>query len=374
MSNKIWLSSPHMSGVEMAYVKDAFDTNWVAPLGPNVDSFEKELSLKLNVNSVAALSSGTAAIHLALIILGVKSGDEVICQSFTFSATANPIIYQGATPIFIDSEMDTWNMDPELLEVAIKDRIKKRKKPKAIIVVHLYGMPAKIEKILSIANHYEIPVIEDAAEALGSKYNGQMCGSLGIMGILSFNGNKIITTSGGGALLSNNSNYIEKARFLSTQARDKAVHYQHSEIGYNYRMSNIIAGIGRGQLTVLDNRVTIRRENNMFYRDLFNDYGYVSFQNEPNGHFSNYWLTAILIEPNNDHVTSEKIRLIMEKKNIETRPLWKPMHLQPIFKDYPSFINGVSEELFCKGLCLPSGSNLNNKDKDRISECIKMIL
>lgn len=374
MKSKIWLSSPHMGGGEMKYIQEAFDTNWVAPLGSNVDSFENELASKLNVNSVAALSSGTAAIHLALIILGIKSGDEVICQSFTFSATANPIIYQGATPIFIDSEIDTWNMDPELLETAIKDRIGKGNKPKAIIVVHLYGMPAKMDEILSIANHYEIPVIEDAAEALGSKYKDRMCGSFGVMGVLSFNGNKIITTSGGGALLSNNVSNIEKARFLATQARDRAPHYQHSEIGYNYRMSNIVAGIGRGQLEVLDSRIIKRRDNNSFYRRLLEQYNYITFQNEPFGHFSNYWLTTIIIEQSQFNITNEILRLEMDKSNIETRPLWKPMHLQPIFKNYPNYINGISEKLFINGLCLPSGSNLSDNEKERIQKCLLNIL
>lgn len=375
MKPKIWLSSPHMSGNEMKYINEAFESNWIAPLGPNVDSFENELALKLKVNNVAALSSGTAAIHLALVILGVKSGDEVICQSFTFSATANPIIYQGATPIFIDSEMDTWNMDPELLEVAIKDRIKKGKRPKAIIVVHLYGMPAKIDEILSIANHYEIPIIEDAAEALGSKYNGQMCGSFGVMGILSFNGNKIITTSGGGALLSNNLSNIEKARFLATQARDKAPHYQHSEIGFNYRMSNIVAGIGRGQLSVLDLRVNKRRENNLFYRNSLLDSDFISFQEEYDSRFySNFWLTAIIVDNNKYEINRETLRIGLEIENIESRPLWKPMHLQPIFEKYPSYTNGISERVFNSGLCLPSGSNLNNEDICRVVNTIKQVI
>jgi len=375
MKPKIWLSSPHMSGNEMRYINEAFESNWVAPLGPNVDGFENELASKLNVNSVAALSSGTAAIHLALIILGVKLGDEVICQSFTFSATANPIIYQGATPIFIDSEMDTWNMDPELLEVAIKDRIKKGKKPKAIIVVHLYGMPAKMDEILSIANKYEIPVIEDAAEALGSMYKDQMCGSFGLMGILSFNGNKIITTSGGGALLSNNNNYIKKARFLATQARDNAPHYQHSEIGYNYRMSNIVAGIGRGQLSVLDFRVTKRRENNLFYRNSLLDSDFISFHEEPDARFySNYWLTAIIVDNNKYGINRETIRKGLEIENIESRPLWKPMHLQPVFENYPNYLNGISERLFMNGLCLPSGSNLSQDELSEITKSVHYLL
>lgn len=374
MKSKIWLSSPHMGGTEMKYVQEAYDTNWVAPLGPNVNGFENELSIRLGINGVAALSSGTAAIHLALIILGVKRDDEVICQSFTFSATANPIVYQGATPVFIDSEEETWNMDPELLEIAIKDRLKKGKKPKAIIVVHLYGMPAKMDEILSIANKYEIPIIEDAAEALGSKYKEKSCGSIGLIGILSFNGNKIITTSGGGAMTSNNLEYIEKAKFLATQARDAAPHYQHSQIGYNYRMSNIVAGIGRGQLEVLETRISQRRDNNRFYRNLLNTHSFISFQSEPGNHFSNYWLTAVLINSNKRGITNESIRLALELENIETRPLWKPMHLQPIFEGCPAYLNGVSENLFNIGLCLPSGSNLSENDFTRISDCLKQVL
>lgn len=371
---KIWLSSPHMSGNEFKYINEAFKQNWVAPLGPNVNHFEKELAQKLNINHCAALVSGTAAIHLALINLGVKPNDEVICQSFTFSATANPIVYQGATPVFIDSEPDTWNMDPLLLEQAIKERINKGKKPKAIIVVHLYGMPAKIDKIIEISKQYEIPLIEDAAEALGSMYHGKHCGTFGIMGVLSFNGNKIITTSGGGALVSNNHDFIANARFLATQARDPAPHYQHSKIGYNYRMSNIVAGIGRAQLEVLDQRVIQRRANNRFYREFFQGVDGVSFHTELEGMFSNYWLTAILIDPKKTGVSREDIRIELEKKSIETRPLWKPMHLQPVFSGAPSYTNGFSEHAFERGLCLPSGSNLTDADKERIAEELKRIL
>ena len=296
MNPKIWLSSPHMSGAELKYVEEAFKTNWIAPLGPNVNSFENDLSAYLGGVHCAALSSGTAAIHLALIMIGVEKGDDVICQSFTFSATANPIVYLGANPIFIDSEPFSWNMDPELLEKAIEERILKHRKPKAIILVHLYGMPAKIDEIVKIAEKFEIPIIEDAAESLGSRYKGRACGTFGLMGILSFNGNKIITTSGGGALVSKNNQYIKKARFLATQARDDAPHYQHSEIGYNYRMSNVVAGIGRGQMEVIENRIAVRRENNRFYRSLFKDFDGITFQNEPVGHFSNYWLTTILVD------------------------------------------------------------------------------
>ena len=372
---KIWLSSPHMSGNELKYVNEAFETNWVAPLGPNVNKFEKELATYVGSANCAALVSGTSAIHLALIILGVERGDEVICQSFTFSATANPIAYQGATPVFIDSEKDTWNMDPELLEIAIKDRIFKGKKPKAILVVHLYGMPVKMDEIISVASKYEIPVIEDAAEALGSTYKGKHCGSFGLFGILSFNGNKIITTSGGGALVSNDEELIRKARFLSTQARDSAPHYQHSQIGYNYRMSNIVAGIGRGQLEVIEKRVEQRRANNKFYRDLLENYDGIAFHSEPEGSRSNYWLTSILIDPKKlKGVTREDVRLGLERDSIESRPLWKPMHMQPVFSGAPAYTNGFSERAFDMGLCLPSGSNLTDEEKARISKKLKEIL
>jgi len=373
MKSKIWLSSPHMSGKEMKYIQDAFDTNWIAPLGPNVNAFEKELSTYLDINGVTVLSSGTSAIHLSLIILGVKRGDEVICSSFTFSATANPIMYQGATPVFVDSEPDTWNMDPELLEFAIRDRMKKGHKPKAIILVHLYGMPARTDIIMEIARNFEIPVIEDAAEALGSRFYGKLCGTFGQIGALSFNGNKIITTSGGGALISNNIAYVEKAKFLSTQARDKAPHYQHSEVGYNYRMSNIVAGIGRGQLEVLEDRISRRRANNNHYREVLSGFDFISFQNETEGHFSNFWLTAIIIGQNNADITNTGLRHAMEDENIETRPLWKPMHLQPVFKDYPSYLKGVSDKLFQNGICLPSGSNMTDTDIERIDDCLRTV-
>ncbi|MDB4902497.1 MAG: epsN [Mucilaginibacter sp.] len=367
MNPKIWLSSPHMGSEEFNFVKEAFDTNWIAPLGPNVDGFEHDLEKFTEVKYAAALSSGTAALHLALIMLGVEAGDEVICQSFTFSATANPIVYLGATPIFIDSEADTWNMCPDLLEQAIKERIVKGKKPKAVIPVHLYGMPAKIERIIEIANKYEIPVIEDAAEALGSTINGNAAGSFGQMGILSFNGNKIITTSGGGALISNNEKFINQARFLATQARDAAPHYQHSQIGYNYRMSNVCAGIGRGQMKVIADRVNQRRKVYNIYLQHLQEFSNIEFLPEPKGYFSNRWLTTILINPqNNNGITREAIRLCLEKENIESRPLWKPMHLQPVFQNYPSYINGISEKLFDYGLCLPSGSNLTEGDLNRV--------
>ncbi len=375
MKNKIWLSSPHMSGNEQKYVQEAFDTNWIAPLGPNVNGFEEGLSHYLKAENVAALSSGTAAIHLALILLGIGQDDEVLVSSFTFSATVNPIIYQKAIPIFIDSEEETWNMSPELLEEAINDRISKGKKPKAIIIVHLYGMPAKMKEIMAIAQQYEIPLIEDAAEALGSEYYGQKAGTFGDFGILSFNGNKIITTSGGGALVSESKELIEKSRFLATQARDDAPHYQHSHVGYNYRMSNIVAGIGRGQLEVLDKRVAQRRKVNEFYHNLLDNKAGVSFLQEPNENFfSNHWLTSICIDSDKSRgLTSDKFRFAMEFENIECRPLWKPMHLQPIFLKYSSYLNGVSERLFQTGLCLPSGSNLTTDEFDRITSVIKRV-
>jgi dTDP-4-amino-4,6-dideoxygalactose transaminase len=363
-----------MGNEEFNFVREAFDTNWVAPLGPNVDGFERDLEHFTKAKYAAALNSGTAAIHLALIMLGVKAGDEVICQSFTFSATANPIVYLGATPIFIDSEEDTWNMCPDLLEQAIKERIAKGKKPKAIIPVHLYGMPAKIERIMTVATHYEIPVIEDAAEALGSTVNGQALGTFGLLGVLSFNGNKIITTSGGGALISNNEELIGQARFLATQARDAAPHYQHSQIGYNYRMSNICAGIGRGQMQVLADRVEQRRKVYNFYLEHLREFSNFEFLPEPLGYFSNRWLTTILVNPQtNNGVTNETIRLCLEKANIESRPLWKPMHLQPVFQGYPSYVNRTSEKLFNIGLCLPSGSNLTEDVLNFVIHNIKQL-
>lgn len=371
MNGKIWLSSPHMGGTEQKYVNEAFDTNWIAPLGPHVDGFEQDLVKYTGSSHAAALSSGTAALHLALIMIGVKAGDEVICQSMTFSASANPIAYLGATPVFVDSEKETWNMCPDLLRVAIVDRIAKGKKPKAIIPVHLYGMPAQMERIMIVANEFEIPVIEDAAEALGSRINGKAMGTYGLLGILSFNGNKIITTSGGGALISYDEDHIKKSRFLATQARDAAPHYQHSEIGYNYRMSNVCAAIGRGQMEVLDKHIANRRSNFEKYEIAFKEIDGVSVLKEPKGFFSNRWLSTILVDPEKTNgVTRETIRLALEMENIESRPLWKPMHLQPVFSGAVSYSKGVSEELFENGLCLPSGSNLTEKDMERVIECI----
>jgi len=353
-----------MGELEQLYVKEAFDTNWVAPLGPNVTQFELALEQYIQNNvHVAALSSGTGAIHLALELLGVSRGDEVLCQSFTFSASANPILYLGAIPVFVDSEQDTWNISPQLLEEAIKDRLAAGKKPKAIIAVHLYGMPYKIDEIREISNKYDIPVVEDSAEALGSTYEGIKCSSFGDIGILSFNGNKIITTSGGGALVTRKEEIKNKAVFLATQARDDAPHYQHSHVGYNYRMSNVLAGIGRGQMEVLDDRVAARRANFEFYRTKLGDITEIEFLNEPAGYFCNRWLTCILTS---SFAFREKLRLALIDENIESRPLWKPMHLQPVFKKYPSITDGTSEDLFERGLCLPSGSNLSKEDLERI--------
>jgi dTDP-4-amino-4,6-dideoxygalactose transaminase len=368
--NKIFLSPPHMGGEELNYIKESFETNWVAPAGPHLESFEKILTEYNDVKYCAALSSGTAAIHLALIILGVKGGDEVICSSFTFAGSCNPICYLNAKPIFVDSEKDTWNMDPVFLQQALEDRIKTNRKPKAIILVHLYGMPAKVNEIMQIAAHYQIPVIEDAAEGLGSLYQGKKLGSFGDIGIYSFNGNKIITTSGGGAMVSNNKNWIQTAKFLATQARDQAPHYQHSSIGFNYRLSNVCAGIGLGQMKVIDERVRQRRHNFDFYFKRLNKLPGISFQKEPEGSFSNRWLTCIVF-PENTKTTPEDLRLALEKENIESRPLWKPMHLQPVFADAMFFGSKVSENLFSRGICLPSGSSLETSDLERICNIVE---
>lgn len=381
VKSKIWLSSPHMGGTELNYIKEAFEKNWIAPLGPNVEGFEKDIELYLFSDSdkegaVAALSSGTASLHLALILAGVKPGDEVLCQSMTFAASANPVTYLGATPVFIDSEEDTLNICPIQLETAIKDRMAKGKNLKAIIAVHLYGMPYKVDEIHEVAERYNLPVIEDSAEALGSTYKGEKCGTFGEFGILSFNGNKIITTSGGGALVTKNKEKKQKAIFLATQARDEAPHYQHSQIGYNYRLSNISAGIGRGQMEVLDKHVSYRRKMNSFYKDIFKDVPGVKVMDEPNeDYFSNHWLSVLLInEEQTDGMNREDLRLAFEKENIESRPLWKPMHLQPVFNTSPYFGNGVCEKAFAEGLCLPSGSNLTEEDRVRIASVINNVL
>ncbi len=370
--SKIWLSSPHMGGNEQKFVQEAFDTNWVAPLGPNVLGFEQDLESYLGAGvNVGALSAGTAALHLGLILLGVEKEDEVICQSMTFSASANPILYQGAIPVFVDSEPQTWNICPEALEEAIKDRITKGKKPKAIIAVHLYGMPYQADKIRKIADKYEIPILEDAAEALGSTYKEQKCGTLGDIGVLSFNGNKIITTSGGGAIVTPTKALKEKAVFYATQARDNAPHYQHSHIGYNYRMSNICAGIGRGQMQVLDNHITLRRKMHNFYVEYFKNIDKVTVFSEPTSdYYSNHWLSCITVD---SYQLREKIRLVLESQNIESRPLWKAMHLQPVFSKYPYYGKQVAQDLFERGLCLPSGSNLTEQNKQKISEVFDTI-
>ena len=371
--NRIFLSLSQQSGFEQQYIQEALATHWITTGGPNVDAFEKDLENYLgNQAHVGALSSGTAAIHLGLILLGVQAGDEVLCQSMTFSASANPILYLGATPVFIDSETETWNLCPLALEEAIKDRIAKGNKPKAIIAVHLYGVPYQVEAIKAISDKYNIPVLEDSAEALGSSYKGQKCGTFGDIGVLSFNGNKIITTSGGGAIVTKSKELKDKAVFFATQSRDDAPHYQHSEIGYNYRMSNICAGIGRGQMEVLDKHVALRRKMQIFYVDLFKDIEAVTVFTVPNtDYFANYWLSAILIEPNQDKgVDREALRLAFEAANIESRPLWKPMHLQPIFEHYPYYGSNVAETLFEKGLCLPSGSNLTDEERVRIKKVV----
>ena len=374
---KIWLSSPHMGGAEQNYVKEAFDTNWIAPLGPNVNGFEQDISSYIGINNhfhTAALISGTAAIHLALRMLDVGKDDIVIVQSFTFCGTTNPASYQGAELVFIDSELDTWNMCPFALEEALEHY--KNRSVKAIIPVHLYGMPAKLDEIQKIADEYNVPIIEDAAEALGSKYKNQCCGTFGEMAALSFNGNKIITTSGGGALVSKHKQYIDQARFLATQAKDDAPHYQHSQIGYNYRMSNIVAGIGRGQMEILNERVAQRRANNQRYRDFFAGIDGVTFQTEPEADFfSNYWLTAILIDPaKTGGISRDDVRQTLDSDNIESRPLWKPMHMQPVYEGAKFFGTGVCEELFENGLCLPSGSNLEEEEFERIFRALKKIL
>jgi dTDP-4-amino-4,6-dideoxygalactose transaminase len=385
--SKIWLSSPHMGSMEEEFVREAFETNWIAPLGPNVDGFEKDIQQYLGIPHAAALSSGTAALHLGLILLGVGVGDFVLCQSMTFSASANPIVYQGAIPVFIDSEPNTWNMCPIALERAIESlngketiwvdgrEIKTSGRIKAILPVHLYGMPANMVEIKAIADHHEIPILEDAAEALGSKLDEKPCGTWGELGVLSFNGNKIITTSGGGALVSADEILIQKARFLATQARDPAPHYQHSHIGYNYRLSNVLAGIGRGQMQVLNARVQKRRAIFDAYCDFFASYDGITCQAEPDKrYFSNHWLTAILIDPALRGLDREQVRLGLEAENIEARPLWKPMHLQPVFKGYPYFGSSVCEQLFDQGLCLPSGSNLSDSDFERILGTLSKLL
>ncbi len=407
--NRIYLCLAHMSGNEMKYIQDAFDTNWVVPLGPNVNGFEEDLEIFVGQNKkVVALSAGTAAVHLALIDCGVKAGDEVMVQSFTFCASSNPIKYLGATPVFVDSEKDTWNMDPELLDKAIADRLKiTGKKPKAIVVVYLYGMPAKIDEILKVSKKYDIPLIEDAAEGFGSKYKGQVCGTFGKFGVLSFNGNKMITTSGGGALICDDADSKNQIMFYATQARESYPYYQHEHIGYNYRLSNVCAGIGRGQMTVLDEHIAHHKHVLALYKELLSDIKGITVHTNPNEDFdSNYWLNSIILDENL-HVKGEEeayqtviqgavggaagvthtakfahtdlepnknveaMRVALDKANIEARPLWKPMHCQPVYQDCPAYTNGVSEELFKKGLCLPSGPCVTDEDVKYIVNSIK---
>lgn len=366
---RIYLSLAQESGFEQEYIHDALKSNWITSGGPNVDQFENKLQNYFgSENFIVALNSGTSAIHLSLILLGIKADDEVICQTMTFSASANPILYQGAIPIFVDSETETWNICPKNLEIAIINRIKNGKKPKAIIAIHLYGMPYKVDEVHAIADRYDIPIIEDSAEALGSSYKGKKCGSFGSFGILSFNGNKIITTSSGGVLITNSEVTKEKAIFYATQSKDRAIHYQHSEIGYNYRMSNICAGIGLGQMKILEENISLRRANHLFYKDIFKEVKNAQlFDNPKDSFFSNYWLNTVLLKTKEKR---ESLMLAFDEANIESRPLWKPMHLQPLFEKYPYYGTNVAEELFEKGLCLPSGSNLTNKDKERIKEVI----
>lgn len=381
MNNRIYLSLAHMSeqGYEQKYVKEAFDTNWVVPLGPNVAAFEELLKSYLGgKKEVVALSAGTAAIHLGLVLLGVKPGDEVICQSFTFCASANPITYLGATPVFVDSESDTWNISPVLLEKAIEDRIAKTgKKPKAIIPVHLYGMPAKMDEIVAVAGKYQIPILEDAAEALGARYKGACCGTFGKVAALSFNGNKMITTSGGGALICSTDVAKKEAVFYATQARESYPYYQHEKIGYNYRMSNVCAGIGRGQMEVLEDHIAHHKHVHQLYQKAFEPIDGVSVQDNPDEDFdSNFWLSTILIDENKTGVNHEMLRVALDKKNIETRPLWKPLHLQPVFSSAPAYVDGTSERLFQQGLCLPSGPCVSDEEVqyvvDSIMECLSV--
>lgn len=373
--NRILLSLAHMGGTEQKWVDEAFKDNWIVPLGPNVDEFELRLEKYLNANSVVALSAGTAALHLGLVMLGVEAGDEVICQSFTFSASANPICYLGAKPIFIDSESDTWNMCPKALEEAIVDRhIKTGKYPKAIIPVHLYGMPAKMDEIMAVANKYNIPILEDAAEALGSEYKGVKCGTIGQYGALSFNGNKIITTSGGGALICPNKELGNRVTFYATQARENRPYYYHEVIGYNYRLSNVSAGIGCGQMDVLEEHVARRQEIHSIYKDGLKDISSITVLDNPTTDYSsNFWLTTILIDPKYG-ITPDEVRIALNNENIETRLLWRPMHMQPIYENAPYYGGDVCEKLFDQGLCLPSGSSLTNEDISRVIEAIHNIL
>ncbi|TRX50251.1 aminotransferase class I/II-fold pyridoxal phosphate-dependent enzyme [Fulvivirga sp. M361] len=374
MSKPILLSPPHFSDEELKYVKQAFGQEWIAGRGENLDELEGALSNFLGIDHVVALNSGTAAIHLALVLLGIKRGDVVLCSTFTFAASANPIVYQGAEPVFIDSESETWNMDPELLVKAIDELIKIGKKPKAIIFVHVYGMPGKIEEVANICNHFQIPLIEDAAEALGATRKGKKVGTFGDLGVYSFNDNKIITTSGGGALVSNNGDWIERARFLASQSRDRTNYYQHSAIGYNYVMSNIAASIGRGQMEVLQDRIEKRREIFAYYKERLGQIEGVKFLEELPGVYCNRWLTTLLIDREITSVSAETLRFELEQVSIESRLLWNPMHRQPIYQEKQYFDNGISDHLFSSGLCLPSGSNMGAADLERVTDAVLKVL
>jgi len=373
MTEQILLSTPHMGIQELEFVKEAFETNWIAPVGPHINAFEEEFCQVVGASHAAALSSGTAALHLALRLIGVETGDEIFCSTLTFIATASPITYLGAKPVFIDSDRNSWNMDPNLLWDALTQRAKIGKLPKAVILVHLYGQSADLDPIIEACNHYEIPLIEDAAEALGATYKGRTPGTLGKIGIYSFNGNKIITTSGGGMLVSDDQGLVEKARFLATQARDPAPHYQHSEIGYNYRLSNVLAGIGRGQLKVLSDRVAARRHNFELYHQALGELPGIEFMPEASFGRATRWLTCLTVDPNLFGVDRETIRLALAKEQIESRPVWKPLHLQPVFAACESIGGTVAEDLFERGLCLPSGSNLTPRDIDRVIQAIQNI-
>lgn len=376
MMTRIYLASPHMSeeGYEQAYVKEAFDTNWVAPLGPNVNQFEQELADYVGVKSASALSSGTAAIHLGLKALGVKEGDTVFCSTLTFSASCNPILYLGATPVFIDSDAATWNMCPKALKKAFEDAIKRHQLPKAVVVVNLYGQSADMDPILELCQQYHVPILEDAAESLGSTYKGRMSGTIGDIGIYSFNGNKIITTSGGGMMVSNNEDYTKKATFWATQSREAERHYEHKEIGYNYRMSNVVAGIGRGQLKVLNERIAKKKEIYEAYKEAFRDIAYIEMMNICDFGESNYWLSVMTLKETSS-VKPLDIMLALEKENIESRPVWKPMHMQPVFKQYPFFTatddQPVSEDYFKRGICLPSDTKMTAEQQQHVIDIIK---
>lgn len=372
--DRLYLSPPHLGRHELNYLHKAIEDNWVAPVGPNLDGFERDICEFTGARHCVALTSGTAALHLGLRLLDVGPGDEVLCSSLTFVATANPVLYLGATPVFIDSEAETWNICPERLREALQDMRRQNRRPKALIIVHLYGMPCRLREIMAIAREYEVPVLEDAAEALGGRYDGQPLGTFGDIGVFSFNGNKILTTSGGGALVTNNATWASKARFWATQARDDAPYYQHSEMGYNYRLSNLLAGIGRGQMELLEDRVKKRRETYAWYQQrLAGVTGLTLGPAEPAGGRSNRWLTAILLDPTEASATPEQLRIHLEKHNIESRPLWKPLHLQPLFAKAPMYGGSVSETLFARGLCLPSGSALTEADLQRVAGVIKDI-